>query len=236
MMTVALLDAPPVTSAALTFDAPDAIWGVGSAPMAGGLVHYPLSNRDVLADADWAEGQLRALGVEAGSLIDLVHNYSECGQFWPYYLAAMRLGAQVMNGMATPWDAGRVEMYARRFPLHAVLGVGAQTVEGLAMFGFDPGKVFANLPIVGARGRGASALEALNLRPHRMTLLGPLILIAAPGEDAAAYDAAEWTLETDGDGRILVTSNAKRAARYDRLDTGQRGRVAAGRVSIEDAE
>ncbi|KQZ29963.1 hypothetical protein [Caulobacter sp. Root1472] len=234
-MTTAVLDAPPVTSAALTFDAPDAIWGVGSAPMASGLVHYPLSNRDVLADVDWAEGQLRALGVEAGSLIDLVHNYSECGQFWPYYLAAMRLGAQVMNGMATPWDAGRVEMYARRFPLHAVLGVTKQTVDGLAMFGLDAAKVFGDLPVVGARGPAAAALEALGLRPHRMTLLGPLILIAAPGEDAA-YDTAEWTLETDGEGRILVTSGPGRAARYERLDTGFRGRVADGRVSLKDGE
>lgn len=234
-MTTAVLDAPPVTSAALTFDAPDAIWGVGSAPAAGGLVHYPLSNRDVLADVDWAKGQLRALGVKAGSLIDLVHNYSECGQFWPYYLAAMRLGAQVMNGMATPWDAGRVEMYARRFPLHAVLGVTRQTVDGLAMFGLDAAKVFGDLPVIGARGPAASALEALDLRPHRMTLLGPLILIAAPGEDAA-YDTAEWTLETDGEGRILVTSGPGRAARYERLDTGLRGRVVDGRVSLEDGE
>jgi len=235
-MTVAILDAPPVTSAALTFDAPEAIWGVGGAPMAGGLVHYPLSNRDVLADVDWAQGRLRALGVEAGSLIDLVHNYSECGQFWPYYLAAMRLGAQVMNGMATPWDAGRIEMYARRFSLHAVLGVSPQTVEGMAMFGLDAGKVFANLPVLGARGQAASALEALDLRPHRMTLLGPMILIAAPGDDAAAYDTAEWTLETDDEGKILLTSGANRAARYDRLDTGFRGRVADGRVSIEDGK
>jgi hypothetical protein len=234
-MTTAVLDAPPVTSAALTFDAPDAIWGVGSAPAAGGLVHYPLSNRDVLADVDWAQGQLRALGVKAGSLIDLVHNYSECGQFWPYYLAAMRLGAQVMNGMATPWDAGRVEMYARRFPLHAVLGVTRQTVEGLAMFGLDAAKVFGDLPVIGARGQAASALEVLNLRPHRMTLLGPLILIAAPGQDPA-YDTAEWTLETDGEGRILVTSGSGRAARYERLDTGLRGRVVGGRVSLEDGE
>jgi len=232
-MTTAVLDAPPVTSAALTFDAPDAIWGVGSAPMASGLVHYPLSNRDVLADVDWAEGQLRALGVEAGSLIDLVHNYSECGQFWPYYLAGMRLGAQGMNGMATPWDVGRIEMYARRFPLRAVLGVSPQTVEGMAAFGLDAARVFAAVPVVGARGAAASALEALNLHPHRMTPLGPLILIAAPGEDAAAYDTAEWILETDGEGRILVTSGAKRAARYDRLDTGYRGRVADGVVKLE---
>ncbi len=234
-MTVAMLDAPPVTSAALTFDAPEAIWGVGSAPMASGLVHYPLSNRDVLADVDWARGQLQALGVEAGSLIDLVHNYSECGQFWPYYLAAIGLGAQVMNGMATPWDVGRIEMYVRRFPLRAVLGVSPQTVEGMAAFGFDAGKVFASLPVLGARGAAATALEALDLRPHRMTILGPLILIAAPGERDAAYDTKEWTLETDGEGRILLTSGVKRAARYDRLDTGFRGRVANGRVSLEDA-
>jgi hypothetical protein len=95
--------------------------------------------------------------------------------------------------------------------------------------------VFGDLPVIGARGPAASALEALNLCPHRMTLLGPLILIAAPGQDSA-YDTAEWTLETDGEGRILVTSGPARAARYERLDTGLRGRVVGGRVSLEDGE
>ena len=103
------------------------------------------------------------------------------------------------------------------------------------MFGLDAAKMFGGLPVIGARGLAASALEALGLRPHRMTLLGPLILIAAPGEDAV-YDTAEWTLETDGEGRILVTSGLSRAARYERLDTGFRGRVAHGRVSLEDGE
>lgn len=232
-MTAVPLHSPALPPAALTFDDPDAVWGVGGAPTAGGLVHYPLSNRDVLADAAWARGQLRALGVEAGSLIDLVHNYSECGQFWPYYLAAIDLGAQVMNGMATPWDVARIEMYVRRFPLRAILGVSAQTVEGMAAFGFDVSRVFAGLPVLGARGEAAPALGALGMAPHRMTILGPMILISAPGEDEAAYDTAEWTVEADGQGRLLVTSGPARAARYDRLDTGFRGGVAGGRIRLE---
>jgi hypothetical protein len=231
-MSIATLESPPLTPAALTFDDPDAIWAVGGAPTAGGLAHYPLSNRDVRADVAWARRQLAALGVGAGSLIDLVHNYSECGQFWPYYLAGIELGAQVMNGMATPWDVGRIEMYARRFPLQAVLGVSPQTVEGMAAFGLDAARVLGGLPVIGARDAAAATLEAMGLRPHRMTILGPMILFTAPGQADAAYDAAEWRVEADGEGRILVTSGPERAARYDRLDTGFRGGVAGGRVRL----
>jgi hypothetical protein len=232
-MTLALLESPPLTAAAATFDDPGAIWAVGGAPTAAGLAHYPLSNRDVAADAAWARRQLAGLGVGAGSLIDLVHNYSECGQFWPYYLGAIELGAQVMNGMATPWDVGRIEMYARRFPLQAVLGVSPQTVEGMAAFGLDAARVLGGLPVIGARGAAAAALEAMGLRPHRMTLVGPMILFTAPGEADAAYDTTEWRVEADGEGRLLVTSGPERAARYDRLDTGLRGSVAAGRIRLE---
>ncbi|MGR4866173.1 hypothetical protein [Caulobacter sp. LARHSG274] len=234
-MSIATLESPPLTSAALTFDDPDAIWAVGGAPTAGGLAHYPLSNRDVRADAAWARRQLAALSVGSGSLIDLVHNYSESGQFWPYYLAAIELGAQVMNGMATPWDVGRIEMYVRRFPLQAVLGVSPQTIEGMAAFGLDAARVLGGLPVVGARDAAATALEALGLHPQRMTILGPMILFTAPGQADAPYDAAEWRLEADVEGRILVSSGPERAARFDRLDTGLRGSVADGRVRLEPA-
>lgn len=214
-------------------DAPEALWAIGSASVADGFVEYPLSNRDVEADVAWAERQLAALGVGKGALVDFIHNYRECGHFWPYYLAAHRLGAPAMNGMATPWDVARTEMYARRFELALIMGVAPETVEGLASFGHDPVKVLERPTCVAARGTAVAALAAGEREPHALTLFGPMILISAPGEAGAAYDASQWTVEADEAGRLLVSAKADRAARYDRLDTGFIGRVEDGRVHLD---
>lgn len=220
-------------SPALDPDAPEALWAIGGAAVADGFVEYPLSNRDVEADAAWAERQLAALGVGKGSLVDFIHNYRECGHFWPYYVAAYRLGAPAMNGMATPWDVARTEMYARRFDLALIMGVAPETVEGLASFGHDPVKVLERPACVAARGAAVAALAAGGREPHALTLFGPMILISAPGQTGAVYDASQWTVEADEAGRLLVSTKADRAARYDRLDTGFTGRVEDGRVHLD---
>lgn len=224
----------PAAASAYDPDAPDALWAVGAAGSNEGLIEYPVSNRDVAADTTWAMKRLTAMGVTAGSLVDLVHNYREGGQFWPYYRAANELGAPVLNGMATPWDVGRTEMYTRRFDLQVLMGVSSDTVEGLKAFGHSPAEVLARPALLCAREPAASALEAEGLRPWRMTLLGPILLVAPSGE-GAPYDASEWTVETDAEGRLLVTSGPHRAARFERLDTGLRGRVEGGLVFLDSA-
>jgi hypothetical protein len=216
-------------------DAPASLWAIGTAPSAGGPVEYALSNRDVEADALWAARQLDALGIGQGSLIDLIHNYREGGQFWPFYLAALRIGAVVLNGMATPWDVGRTEMYARRFDLRAVVGVGEQTLEGLGSFGFDPAKVFDRLPVLVAREGAVAALKAAGLDPHSLAVVGPIVLISAPGEEGALYDTDEWAVEAQAEGRLSVTAVGPRACGFDRLDTGRTGRVVDGRIHLDPA-
>ncbi|WP_395649770.1 hypothetical protein [Brevundimonas sp.] len=233
-MTDVLTPAPAATQAAFDPDAPDALWAVGAAETADGLIDYPVSNRDMVADTRWAGERLQAMGVARGALLDFVHNYRECGQFWPYYMAAAAMGAPVMNGMATPWDVGRTEMYTRRFDLALVMGIGGATTEGLRSFGHDSARVFAKVPLLIAREPAASELEAAGLTAWRLTLLGPLLLTAAPGE-GAPYDTSQWTVEADGEGRLRVSSGSDRAARYARLDTGLRGRVENGRVFIDAA-
>lgn len=234
-MTDVLISGPAAsTGPVIDPDAPGALWAVGAAGSADGLIDYPVSNRDMTADTRWASGRLTAMGITKGALLDFVHNYRECGQFWPYYMAAAAMGAPVMNGMATQWDVGRTEMYARRFDLRLIMGISGATIEGLKAFGHDPGKVFARAPVLIAREPAASMLEAGGLKPWRLTLLGPLLLTAAAGE-GAPYDRSEWTVTADAGGRLLVSSGQERAARFDRLDTGLRGRVEGDRVFVDVA-
>lgn len=227
------LSADPVVPVSRSYDveAPQALWAVGVADSIDGLIDYPISNRDMSADIRWATGRLGDLGVSKGALLDFVHDYRECGQFWPYYMAAAAIGAPVMNGMATPWDAGRTEMYTRRFDLGLVMGVNSATLEGLVALGHDPAEVFARTSMVCAREPGASELEAAGLNPWRLTLLGPLLLIA-PANQGAPYDLSQWTVEADGEGCLLITACSDRAARFDRLDSGKRGRVEGGLVFL----
>lgn len=233
-MTDVLEHAAAETRAAIDPDAPEALWAVGAAETAAGLIDHPISNRDMAADTRWAGARLKAMGVTRGALLDLVHNYRECGQFWPWYMAAAAMGAPVMNGMATPWDVGRTEMYTRRFDLALVMGISGATTEGLRAFGHDPARVFARVPLLIAREPAASELGSAGLKPWRLTLLGPLLLTAPAGE-GAPYDTSQWTVEADGDGRLRVSSGIDRAARYDRLDTGRRGRVENGLVFVDAA-
>lgn len=216
-------------------DAPDALWAIGTASSAGGPVEYALSNRDVEADALWAARQLDALGVGQGALIDLIHNYREGGQFWPFYLAALRIGAVVLNGMATPWDVSRTEMYARRFDLQVLMGAGGQTVEGLGSFGFDPAAVLRRAQVLVAREEAVPGLREMGLDPHSLAFLGPLVLITSPGEAGAPYDADQWTVAADAAGHLRVTSAAARACGFVDLDTGRTGRVVDGRIHLDPA-
>jgi hypothetical protein len=215
-------------------EAPDALWAIGSAPTADGHAEYPLFNRDVDADARWAGTRLAEMGVDSGSMIDLVHNYRETGQFWPYYIAAARLGAAVMNGMATPWDVGRLEMYARRFDLALIMGPGTATIEGLRQFGHDPVEVLSRASTTCVRSDALALLDG-GTKFWRMTTAGPMLLIAGPGSVRVAYDDTQWTVETGNTGTLMVTTRGDRAARYDRLDTGVRGSVEGNEVVLASA-
>jgi hypothetical protein len=200
------------------------LWSIGCARVPAGVLPYPVSWRDLEVDARWTQGILRNLGVDRGDLVHISHNYSELGQWYPYYQAVRNLGAVFANGMPTTYDAYRLEMYLRRFKLAAAVGVAADTLTGLEQGGHAPEKVFANAKTLVAMPDALQRLQGLGFKPWRLLPLGPLFAIAAPDNSGARYDNSEWTVSSRN-GELLVSASVQRACDFRELATGVRGEV-----------
>lgn len=198
--------------------------GIGSVRTAQGTLEYPFSWRDAEIDINWMADDLRRLQIERGSLIHITHSYKDIVQFWPIYHGARVLGAVYANGMATPFDAYRLEMYLRRFKFDVVFGTTVETLDGLQQGGHDIGKVFSTARLCIALPDAAARLREAGVAAGNLLMVGPFLAIeAAPGE-GARFNNREWTVEAI-DGELHVTSTSPRAARFERIATGVKGRV-----------
>lgn len=199
-------------------------WGIGCARTPAGALPYFISWRDMEVDSFWAHHILSEMGIGAGSLVHFTHNYSEEALLYPYYLATRHLGGTFAHGMATPYDAYRIEMFLRRFRFQAAIGIAPGTLDGLEQAGHQPAKVFAQTPVLAALPGAYERLVAMGFQPWRLIPLGPLYAFEAPDGSGARYNAGEWNLASRN-GRIFLSASArrKRDNGFENLDTGING-------------
>jgi hypothetical protein len=200
-------------------------WGVCCARIPAGELTHLVTWRDMDVDAFWARRCIiPAMEIAAGSLVHFTHNYSEEYLFWPLYQAVRQVGGTFATGMATPWDAYRIEMYLRRFHLQAAIGIAPATLDGLAQSGLDPIEVIGRARVVAALPGAYERLVAAGLKPWRIVPLGPACAYEAPDGAGARYNAGEWELESRA-GRIFLSASPRR--RLDEtlvgIDTGVDG-------------
>lgn len=200
------------------------LWGIGCVRAPAGVLPYPVSWRDVDVDARWMQRQLGEMGVVPGSFVHICHFYADLAQAWPFYQGARNIGAVFANGMPTSYDAYRLEMYLRRFRLQAAIGVTEDTLDGLVQGGHDPAVIYANAAVTAAHPGAWERLRSFGFRPWRLRALGPLYTVEAPDESGGRFDNREWRVQCE-DGRLLLSAAHQRAARFERLDTGLRGRL-----------
>lgn len=191
---------------------------------AEGPVPYPFSWRDAEADTRWMQDCLKSCGIDRGSMIHISHRYAELVQFWPIYEAALNLGAIYANGMPTAFDAYRLEMYLRRFPFAAVIGITAEMLDGLQGAGHDVAKIFRGVRILMALPDAVPRLRQLDLNVSTLLNVGPFIALEREPGEGARFNNREWSVEAV-DGMLEVTSSPARSAKLDRLSTGIKGRV-----------
>ncbi|MDR2188072.1 MAG: hypothetical protein LBE62_08475 [Azonexus sp.] len=207
-------------------DSREAYWAIGCARTPSEVLPYYVTWRDIDIDIHWARAILPELGVTKGSLVHFTHNYSESAMFWPYYQATRHLGAAFANGMASPYDAYRLEMYLRRFHFQACIGVTGKVLEGIAQARHHLDQVFARVPVIAAFPGAHRRLEEIGFKPWRLLPLGPLFAIEAPDKSGARYNHGEWILASKN-GRIFLSASPKR--RRDNgfvdLDTGLDGAI-----------
>ncbi|WP_139810041.1 hypothetical protein [Sphingomonas azotifigens] len=189
------------------------------------VTEYPVSYRDVDADARFGAAMFGKMGVVPGSMVMCTSGSSEYAHFWPYQLAVESLEACVAIGENFIFDAGRAEMFMRRFPIKVAFGISDAILDGMAALNLDTRKAFAPAEMICARDGAADRLAALGFAPWRMVSLGIAFGFVSP-EGETFYDRDEWLIE-EANGELLITALQNRASPVVRLRTGVKGSVSA---------
>jgi hypothetical protein len=200
------------------------LWGVGTMPD-GSLL--PLSIEDVERDTAAANRALRGLGVTAGHHVVVISRNSQAGQIWPVLVALVELGAVYSPAESSTFEARRVEMYLRRLPVHAVVGVTHEIIDGLAELGRHASEVLGPIPVVLAEPGAAERLRYDGLPVHRVLHLGPCLALDCPS-GRLHVDGHVWDVHAPG-GRLVVSPRRARAAwpAQQPVATGVAGTVGA---------
>jgi hypothetical protein len=168
---------------------------------------------------------LRSFNFAPGSVILTISLVPEIVQFAPFEKAVQILGHFGINAESTNYDAGRIESIVRQFDTPAICGIGAASLEGLAMFGHDPATVFAGRT-VWARPDAYAAVKAMaGVDARRIVVLGPAVALEC-AHGGLHYDDRDWLL-AEKDGRLHLSSRLPRITPVDDVDTGVSGRIAA---------
>jgi hypothetical protein len=201
---------------------PGDLWGWGRF---GDEQLLPLSFDDIRRDAMAARAGLRSLALPSDAKVVVVSTVSEFGHFWPVLQAAHDLGYVTSTADATPYDAGRTEMFCRLLSPSSVIGLDDAVLDGLEASGLDPGSVFARVSRVVARGQAVNRLRDAGVGALRWVALGPTTAMDCR-HGHLHYDRRQWRVESEG-GRLVLSSTMGRAYPVDHLDTGLRGTVSA---------
>ena len=187
------------------------------------VISYPVSFRDVHADAAFGARMFTKMGVEAGSVVMFTSGSSEYAHFWPYEIAVSDLEACVAIAENFIFDAGRSEMFMRRLPVKVAFGITEAILDGMDALKLDTVKAFTPAGLICARDKAADRLKALGFSPWRMVTFGPTFGFVSP-EGETFYDTDQWLIE-EVNGELLITARTARALPVVRLRTGVAGSV-----------
>lgn len=186
---------------------------------------YPVSFRDIHADARFGVATFKRMGVGAGSTVLVTSGSSEYAHFWPYQIAVAELEGCVAIAENFIFDAGRSEMFMRRLPIKVAFGISDAILNGMESMNLDAAKAFAPAETICARDGAADRLQALGFAPWRMVSFGPAYGFVSP-DGETFYDDQEWLLE-EFDGELVISARTARALPLVRMPTGVRGTVDA---------
>jgi hypothetical protein len=149
---------------------------------------------------------------------------SQVASFMPLERALSDRNFIVSNADSSVFDAGRVEVFARRFNIAAVLGVTAETLDGFASLGHEPASVFAGCIVWATPPAYARLAPAAGYTLRRWAEFGPAFGAECAVGDGLHVSSEEWSLDSV-DGELLVSSRLPRLLAFDRQPTGVHGTV-----------
>ncbi|MER5182465.1 hypothetical protein ABT009_29615 [Streptomyces sp. NPDC002896] len=198
-------------------------------PAADGSQDMELTWAELARDTNWVTERLREHGLAAGQKALLTTSGFE--GFWGHAVIGALRALRVTYGIAEAmgWDHRRTAVFHRELDPNVVIGLSAETLEGLAGAA-DIGEMFRSTSVVLARPAAVPVLRGVGVSACMITALGPALALECPERSGAHVNAAEWRV-AEQDGELLIASGEQRASRLPAIPLGIPGRVITGRCA-----
>ncbi|MFG2129137.1 hypothetical protein ACGFNV_15245 [Streptomyces sp. NPDC048751] len=198
-------------------------------PTADGVRDMDLTWAELARDTDWATARLREHGLAAGQRALLTASGFE--GFWGHAVIGALRALKVTYGIAEAmgWDHRRTAVFHRELTPHTVIGLSAETLEGLAGSA-DIGEMFRPTPLVLARPAAVPLLRGVGVSACVISAVGPALALECPERSGAHVNAAEWRLG-EWDGQLSVAAGEGRTSLLPETPLGLAGRVVTGRCA-----
>ncbi len=208
------------------------IYGLAACRVGDAYLDFEIGWPEFERDTDWAGTILRRAGLGKGDMVltTLTNWESPWGSTVTH--ALRNLGVTFLPAEVFAWDVRRVLMFLQRFPVKAVIGLGAQTLSAIGEAGAPVAEVLAGVEVIWARPKAAAMLGEHRGAVAPFARFGPALAMGLPGEAHALVNAHEWDV-TATDRGLLVSSIGPRATDFREVPSGFRG--TATRVGDEIA-
>ncbi|MEE1762844.1 hypothetical protein [Streptomyces sp. SP18BB07] len=213
---------------ARTLDRPELAYLVRF-PTADGPRETELTWAELARDTDWVTARLREHGLAAGQRALLTMSGFE--GFWGHAAIGALRALKVPYGIAEAmgWDHRRTSVFHRELRPDAVIGLSAETLEGLAG-ATDVGEMFRPMSVVLARPAAIPKLRAVGVSASLFSPVGPALALECSARSGAHVNAAEWRVG-ERDGELSVAAGEGRASPLPETPLGIAGRVVTGRCA-----
>ncbi|WP_330293296.1 hypothetical protein [Streptomyces sp. NBC_00576] len=198
-------------------------------PAADGMTDMELTWAELARDTEWVTERLREHGLAAGQRALLTTSGFE--GFWGRAVIGALRTLKVTYGIAEAmgWDHRRTSVFHRELQPHAVIGLSAETLEGLAGSA-DIGEMFRSTSVVLARPAAVPHLRGAGVHAALISAVGPALALECPERAGAHVNAAEWRLG-ERDGQLTVAAGEGRTSPLPETPLGIEGRVITGRCA-----
>ncbi|NEA63313.1 hypothetical protein [Streptomyces sp. SID12488] len=203
-------------------------------PGADGMTDMELTWAELARDTEWVTERLREHGLTAGHGALLTTSGFE--GFWGHAVIGALRTLKVTYGIAEAmgWDHRRTAVFHRELDPHAVIGLSAETLEGLAGSA-DIGELFRSTSVVLARPAAVPLLRGAGVSAALISTVGPALALECPERAGAHVNAAEWRVG-ERDGQLSVAAGEGRGSPLPETPLGIAGRVVAGRCGCGSAD
>ncbi|MET8167295.1 hypothetical protein ABZT34_24045 [Streptomyces sp. NPDC005329] len=196
-------------------------------PTADGIRDMELTWAELTRDTDWVTARLRDHGLVTGQRALLTASGFE--GFWGHAVIGALRTLKVTYGIAEAmgWDHRRTAVFHRELNPHVVIGISAQTLEGLAGTA-DLGEMFRSTSVLLARPAAVPQLRGVGVTAAVISAVGPALALECPERRGAHVNAAEWRVG-ERDGQLSLAAGEGRASSLPETPLALAGRVVTGR-------